>query len=73
MVKKVVVHCSVVLDSAVFDMYAKGVSFKEARYFDRMNERTVVNWNTMVSGCTKHGLSKEAFALYGNCRGKECT
>lgn len=33
--------------------------------FDRMPERNVVSWTTMISGCARHGMCKRALSLFG--------
>ncbi|KAF8398941.1 hypothetical protein HHK36_014806 [Tetracentron sinense] len=64
-VKKGFVHSSVVLDSALVDMYAKVGSIEEARrVFDKMHNRNVISWNAMITGYSKHGHSEEVLVLY---------
>ncbi|OVA12164.1 Pentatricopeptide repeat [Macleaya cordata] len=58
-------HSSVVMDSALVDMYAKGGSIERARrIFDQMRDRNVISWNAMINGYAKHGLSEEVLVLY---------
>ncbi|KAI0492933.1 hypothetical protein KFK09_027209 [Dendrobium nobile] len=64
-IKRSFSYCSVVLDSAMVDMYSKCGSLEDARsYFDRMDERNIVVWNSMITGYGKHGQSCEVFVLY---------
>ncbi|OVA13394.1 Pentatricopeptide repeat [Macleaya cordata] len=47
------------------DMYSKGGSLRDARnVFDGMVEKTVVSWNTMISGVAMHGCGEEAVSLF---------
>eukprot|EP01018_Ginkgo_biloba_P039369 Gb_08567 [translate_table: standard] len=56
-------HISVA--NALIDMYAKCGSIEVARcVFDKMSQRTVVSWNTMISGYGMHGLGGAALALF---------
>ncbi|XP_042383489.1 pentatricopeptide repeat-containing protein At4g39530-like [Zingiber officinale] len=56
---------SVVLDSAIVDMYAKCGLIEEAReFFNRMKERTILTWNTIISSYSKHGQIEAVFSLY---------
>ncbi|XP_011653035.1 pentatricopeptide repeat-containing protein At4g37170 [Cucumis sativus] len=54
-----VVWCS------LLDMYGKCGSIEEARYiFDKMEERDVVSWTTMIHTYLKNGRREEGFALF---------
>ncbi|XP_058098357.1 pentatricopeptide repeat-containing protein At3g62890-like [Magnolia sinica] len=51
--------------NALMDMYAKCGSIDKAMaVFKGMKERTVVSWNTMISGMAIHGRAKEAIELF---------
>eukprot|EP01018_Ginkgo_biloba_P007732 Gb_21237 [translate_table: standard] len=55
----------VVLESALVDMYAKCGNLERARdVFDKMHQRDVVSWNTMIAGYALHGCGKEALKLF---------
>ncbi|RWR76240.1 Pentatricopeptide repeat [Cinnamomum micranthum f. kanehirae] len=65
LIKRGYTHTSVVLDSALVDMYAKGGDIEEARrLFDRMGHRNVITWNAMIAGYAKHGDGVEVLALF---------
>lgn len=56
---------SVVLDSAIVDMYAKCGLIEESRkFFNRMKERNILTWNTIISSYSKHGQIEAVFSLY---------
>eukprot|EP01018_Ginkgo_biloba_P009810 Gb_15639 [translate_table: standard] len=51
--------------SALVDMYAKCGSIKDARnVFDKMPERNVVSWNTMIVGYAQNGHVDEALKIF---------
>ncbi|XP_074563299.1 putative pentatricopeptide repeat-containing protein At3g13770, mitochondrial isoform X2 [Curcuma longa] len=55
----------VVLDNSLIDMYSKCGSLKHSRrVFDNMLERSVISWNTMLTGYSKHGLGREVVQLF---------
>ncbi|XP_010557925.1 PREDICTED: putative pentatricopeptide repeat-containing protein At3g13770, mitochondrial [Tarenaya hassleriana] len=68
------VHCHVlrcelpfyaVLQNSLIDMYSKCGNLSYARrVFDEMPERTVISWNAMLVGYSKHGLGREAIDLF---------
>lgn len=68
------VHCHTLvrgygLDSfvqaALVAFYAKCGDLRRARkVFDEMNDRTVVAWNSMISGYEQNGFSEEAIGLF---------
>lgn len=65
LVKRGYTHSSVVLDSALVDMYAKGGDIDKARrLFDKMNHRNIITWNSMIAGYGKHGDGAEVLALF---------
>ncbi|CAA7016817.1 unnamed protein product [Microthlaspi erraticum] len=63
---------SAVLQNSLIDMYAKCGSLSYARrVFDNMPERTVISWNAMLVGYSKHGLGKEVLELFKMMRDGE--
>ncbi|XP_015899014.3 putative pentatricopeptide repeat-containing protein At3g13770, mitochondrial isoform X2 [Ziziphus jujuba] len=55
----------VVLQNSLIDMYSKcgGLCYSR-RIFDSMNERTVISWNAMLVGYSKHGMGREVVELF---------
>lgn len=55
--------------NALIDMYAKCGKVKTAReVFNRMNNRDIISWNTMIAGYGIHGLGSDALALFDELR-----
>eukprot|EP01018_Ginkgo_biloba_P019477 Gb_00849 [translate_table: standard] len=55
----------VFVGSALVDMYIKCGSIEYARHvFDKMTERNVVSWTTMIAGYTQNGNVDEALKLF---------
>eukprot|EP01018_Ginkgo_biloba_P012960 Gb_16062 [translate_table: standard] len=55
----------VFVENALIDMYAKCGSIDKARdVFDRMHQRGVIPWTTMIAGYAMHGCGKEALKLF---------
>ncbi|XP_073155619.1 putative pentatricopeptide repeat-containing protein At3g13770, mitochondrial [Henckelia pumila] len=55
----------VVLQNSLIDMYSKcGNLTYGRRIFDNMSERTIISWNTMLAGYSKHGIGKAMVDLY---------
>ncbi|MBA0558264.1 hypothetical protein Golob_015292 [Gossypium lobatum] len=55
----------VVLQNSLVDMYSKcGNLIYSRRIFDNMSERTVISWNAMLVGYSKHGMGREVVELY---------
>ncbi|KAJ0099883.1 hypothetical protein Patl1_20612 [Pistacia atlantica] len=51
----------VVLQNSLIDMYSKcGSLTYSRRVFNNMSERTVISWNAMLVGYSKHGMGREA-------------
>ncbi|KAM0005184.1 putative tetratricopeptide-like helical domain superfamily, DYW domain-containing protein [Helianthus debilis subsp. tardiflorus] len=55
----------VVLQNSLIDMYTKCGQLSYARrVFDKMSERTVISWNAMLVGYSKHGMATEVANLF---------
>ncbi|CAI0377109.1 unnamed protein product [Linum tenue] len=55
----------IVLQNSMIDMYSKcGNLGYSRRIFDTMIERTVMTWNAMLGGYSKHGLGREVVDLF---------
>lgn len=55
----------VVLENSLVDMYSKcGHLVYSRRVFDEMPERTVISWNAMLVGYSKHGMGREMVELF---------
>eukprot|EP01018_Ginkgo_biloba_P015289 Gb_10768 [translate_table: standard] len=53
------------VDNAIIDMYAKCGNIEDARrVFDRISQRNVVTWNTMIAGYVQNGHVNEAEILF---------
>ncbi|XP_008776306.1 pentatricopeptide repeat-containing protein At1g08070, chloroplastic-like [Phoenix dactylifera] len=51
--------------SALVDMYSKCGNIKRARWiFNRMHQKDVVTWNSMIGGLAFNGFAKDAIELY---------
>ncbi len=62
-----------VVGNSLIDMYAKCGSIKDARtVFDMLNERDEVSWNAMISGCSMHGLGREALKVFEMMQNTKC-
>ncbi|KAF8394439.1 hypothetical protein HHK36_020647 [Tetracentron sinense] len=58
-------NSNIVLAAAILEMYAKCGSLKVARdFFDKMPQRNVVVWNSMIGAYTQYGRAKEALSLF---------
>ncbi|KAJ4962939.1 hypothetical protein NE237_022878 [Protea cynaroides] len=54
-----------ILNNALLDMYCKCGSLEDANStFNRMPERDVISWSTMISGLAQNGRSGEALDLF---------
>ncbi|MCO5584423.1 hypothetical protein L7F22_038350 [Adiantum nelumboides] len=59
-------ECDLFIGNALIDLYAKCGRIKDAcKVLDRMWERDVVSWNTILAGYGQHGLGYEALDLAG--------
>ncbi|KAB2631384.1 pentatricopeptide repeat-containing protein [Pyrus ussuriensis x Pyrus communis] len=55
----------VVLLNSLIDMYSKcGNLSYSRRIFDSMTGRTIISWNAMLVGYSKHGMGKEVVKLF---------
>ncbi|XP_024519256.1 pentatricopeptide repeat-containing protein At4g39530-like [Selaginella moellendorffii] len=58
-----------VVANSVVDMYAKCGSLALARQtFERMRQRSVVSWNSLIMGCARGGQAHVALRLFGQMR-----
>ncbi|XP_072992230.1 pentatricopeptide repeat-containing protein At2g03880, mitochondrial [Typha latifolia] len=58
-----------ILNNALLDMYCKCGSLEDAdAVFQRMSERDVISWSTMISGLAQNGRSKEALRLFDSMK-----
>eukprot|EP01018_Ginkgo_biloba_P039368 Gb_08569 [translate_table: standard] len=57
----------VFVGNALIDLYAKCGSIENARQvFDKMSQRDLVSWNTMIAGYAQNGHCESALALFGH-------
>uniref|UniRef100_A0A7N0U2R7 DYW domain-containing protein n=1 Tax=Kalanchoe fedtschenkoi TaxID=63787 RepID=A0A7N0U2R7_KALFE len=55
----------VTVSNVLIDMYSKcGDLIEAGRVFDRMRERSVVSWTSLMAGFTREGLSGKAISLF---------
>lgn len=56
---------NLIVESALVYFYAQcGDLVSAFRAFERMGERDVVGWTTMITACSQHGWGEEAFTLF---------
>ncbi|XP_042516915.1 pentatricopeptide repeat-containing protein At2g03880, mitochondrial [Macadamia integrifolia] len=54
-----------ILNNALLDMYCKCGSLEDANStFNRMTEKDVISWSTMISGLAQNGHSREALDIF---------
>ncbi|CAH9078664.1 unnamed protein product [Cuscuta europaea] len=54
------------VNNALMHMYASCGEIKDAyKIFMEMRERTIVSWNTMITGLAKQGYAREALTIFG--------
>ncbi|WOH05153.1 hypothetical protein DCAR_0624567 [Daucus carota subsp. sativus] len=57
--------CDVFVGNSLLAMYMNcGKKERARRLFDKMGERRVVSWNTMISGYVQNGSAKEALLVF---------
>ena len=55
--------------TALIDMYTKcGALYFACKLFDKMVEKDVVSWNTMIGAYGMHGYAKEALEIFSKIR-----
>ncbi|XP_054823740.1 pentatricopeptide repeat-containing protein ELI1, chloroplastic [Prosopis cineraria] len=59
------IQINVRVGTALVDMYCKCGSLDDARkVFDKMHDKDVVAWNSIIMGYAIHGFSEEAFRMF---------
>ncbi|XP_044489580.1 pentatricopeptide repeat-containing protein At2g03880, mitochondrial [Mangifera indica] len=54
-----------ILNNALLDMYCKCGSLEDAQFiFDRMVEKDVISWSTMIAGLAQNGYSQKALKFF---------
>ncbi|ERN14763.1 hypothetical protein AMTRI_Chr02g212720 [Amborella trichopoda] len=62
---KMIVFSDLFVGSGLIDMYSKCGKIDHAKFvFDRMEERDVVGWNSMIAGFAINALNTKAFSLF---------
>ncbi|XP_072953978.1 pentatricopeptide repeat-containing protein At4g20770 [Typha angustifolia] len=62
-------HTDMFVASGLVDMYSKCEHLEMGRrVFERMPERDVVSWNSMITGFALHSMSREAFSFFKQMR-----
>ncbi|CAH9095611.1 unnamed protein product [Cuscuta epithymum] len=74
------VHCQTIctgleshvhVSNALISMYCKGGDVEDAHYiFQKMNDKDLVSWNSMISGYAQHGLAPQAIDLFEQMKDK---
>ncbi|CAK9161154.1 unnamed protein product [Ilex paraguariensis] len=55
------------MGNALIDMYSKCGEIEDAkRVFDKMGEKNVISWTSLISGYGKHGHGHKAITMYKN-------
>ncbi|XVE82868.1 hypothetical protein DITRI_Ditri16bG0040100 [Diplodiscus trichospermus] len=63
------IQVNVRVATALIDMYSKCGSLEDARLvFDRIRDKDVVAWNSMIVGYALHGFSRDALELFHEMR-----
>ncbi|ONK60931.1 uncharacterized protein A4U43_C08F24200 [Asparagus officinalis] len=56
---------NIMVGTALVDLYVKRGRLRTARrLFDRMKDRNLISWSTMISGYGMHGFGKDALELF---------
>ncbi|KAL8049216.1 hypothetical protein ABFX02_06G007100 [Erythranthe guttata] len=59
------IELSVILGTALVNMYTKNGSLIKAKQcFDRLKEKNIATWNTMICGLAVHGHAEEALGFF---------
>lgn len=62
---RAILHEDMFVSSGLVDMYSKCGHIEAARrVFDRMTDRDVVSWNSMITGFAHHSQNREAFSFF---------
>ncbi|KAK6241440.1 Pentatricopeptide repeat - like 10 [Theobroma cacao] len=58
-------NVDLILNNALLDMYCKCGSLEDAKsVFERMVDRDVISWSTMIAGLAQNGYSREALKFF---------
>ncbi|XP_061339379.1 pentatricopeptide repeat-containing protein At2g03880, mitochondrial [Gastrolobium bilobum] len=58
-----------ILNNALLDMYCKCGSLEDAKFiFNRMADKDVISWSTMIAGLAQNGFSMEALNLFDSMK-----
>ncbi|XP_060189110.1 pentatricopeptide repeat-containing protein At2g29760, chloroplastic-like [Lycium barbarum] len=69
LVKSKGLECNVPITNALIDMYAKCGSMELARdVFDRLPNRSVVSWTSIIGACASHGHGRDALQLFSKMK-----
>ncbi|XP_072951661.1 pentatricopeptide repeat-containing protein At2g03880, mitochondrial-like [Typha angustifolia] len=72
---QVIIHgfsTNMILETALVDMYVKCGELEKGRLvFDRMNQRSVITWNSIIRGYCQMGCREESWKLYRAMRREE--
>ncbi|CAN4122386.1 unnamed protein product [Withania somnifera] len=69
LVKTKDLECKVPITNALTDMYAKCGSIELARdVFDRLANRSVVSWSSVIGACASHGHGRDALELFSRMK-----
>ncbi|MCD7467579.1 hypothetical protein HAX54_005100 [Datura stramonium] len=69
LVKRKGLECNVPVTNALIDMYAKCGSIESARdVFDRLPNRSVVSWSSIIGACASHGHGKDALEFFSRMK-----
>ncbi|KAK1666773.1 hypothetical protein QYE76_054932 [Lolium multiflorum] len=64
---------NVIVHTALMEMYVKCRAIDEARQeFDRMSQRDVVAWSTMIAGYAQNGRPHESLELFERMKATDC-
>lgn len=64
--------CNMIVATALMEMFIKcGVIHEARQAFDRMDERDIITWGTMISGYTQNGQPNEALELFEDMKSQQ--